>query len=81
MRHEIQNYLATRRDLLIFIRENPIWYRILSRNPEKVFEIEQEAKIFFGRTFPQRIDRLEQHIQLANLLLGMMISNGNHEQQ
>ncbi|WP_458414012.1 YlbE-like family protein [Schinkia sp. CFF1] len=72
MRREIQNYLATRHDLRLFIRENPVWYRILCRNPEKLFEIEQEAKIFYGKTFPQKIDRLQQQIQLANLLVGMV---------
>ncbi len=81
MRREIQSYLQSRPDLTMFVRENPIWYRKLSRSPEKVFEIEQEAKVFYGRTFPQRIDRLNERIQLANMLLGMMNVMGNNSQQ
>lgn len=81
MRREIQSYLQSRPDLLVFIRENPRWYRRLSRSPEKVFEIEQEAKVFYGRTFPQKIDRLNEHIQLANLLMGMMNVMGNNSQE
>ncbi|HHW38263.1 MAG TPA: hypothetical protein GXX18_13665 [Bacillales bacterium] len=78
MRREIQSYLQSRPDMLMFVRESPGWYRKLSRSPEKVFEIEQEAKIFYGRTFPQRMDRLNESIQFANMLLGMMNVMGNN---
>ncbi len=81
MRREIQSYLQSRPDMLMFVRENPIWYRRLSRSPEKVFEIEQEAKFFYGRTFPQRIDKLNESIQLANMLLSMMNVMGDNSQE
>lgn len=80
MRREIQNYLASRQDLTMFIRGNPSWYRILSRSPEKMFEIEQKAKVYYGQTFPQKIDRLQQQIQLANVLVGMMNVMGNDQE-
>ena len=77
MRLEIQRYLQTRPDLIVFIRENPNWYRLLSRHPEKIYEIEQESKLFYGKTFPQKVERIHQHIQLANLLIGMMQASGS----
>lgn len=79
MRREIQNYIHLRPDLVRFIRENPIWYRLLSRSPEKMFEIDQESKKYYGKTLPQRIDRLQQNIQLANMLVSMMYAMGNNE--
>jgi hypothetical protein len=65
----------------MFVRENPSWYRKLSRSPEKIFEIEQEAKIFYGKTLPQKIDRLNERIQLANMLFSMMNVMGNSSQE
>lgn len=79
MRREIHNYIHARPDLIRFIRENPIWYRQLSRSPEKMFEIDQESKVYYGKTLPQRIDRLQQNIQLANMLVGMIYAIGNNE--
>lgn len=81
MRREIQSYLQSRPDMIMFVRENPIWYRKLSRSPDKVFEIEQEAKVFYGKTLPQKIDRLNGRIQLVNMLLSMMNVMGDNSQQ
>lgn len=80
MRREIQYYLANRPDLLTFVRENPFWYRILTRNPEKVYEIEEEAKIFYGRTFPQRIDRFKEQLDLVHMLFSLFQVMGNDNQ-
>lgn len=79
MRREIQNYLGTRPDLTRFVRENPNWYRLLTRNPEKIYEIEQQSRIFYGKTFPQKIDRIQQKVQLAQMLMSIMdgMSNEN----
>ncbi|WP_102347054.1 YlbE-like family protein [Bacillus sp. Marseille-P3661] len=78
MRREIQLYLRSKPELLNFVREKPIWYRLLSRNPEKMYDIEQAAKIFYGRTLPQRLERLQNQIQLARMLMDMMIMSKNN---
>ncbi|WP_017753601.1 YlbE-like family protein [Calidifontibacillus oryziterrae] len=79
MRFEIQKLLQERHDFGKFIRENPIWYRLLSRNPERIFEIEQAAKLYYGKTFPQKIDRLHQQVQLAQMLMGIMHGMANEQ--
>lgn len=77
MRHEVQLFLSSRPDLARFVREKPIWYRLLSRSPEKMYQIEQEARIFYGQTFSQRIDRIQQQVQLVQILMNMMYAMGS----
>lgn len=36
MRSEIMNQLDTNIDYWYYLRENPIWHRILSRHPEQL---------------------------------------------
>ncbi|MDR7072122.1 YlbE-like family protein [Fictibacillus barbaricus] len=72
MRREILEYLNTRPDLKYFIREKPEWYRKLSRNPFTVSELEENAKVFYGRTFGQRVDRFHQQVQNFGLLMELI---------
>lgn len=72
MRREIQQFLVTRPDLQHFIRLNPYWYRILSRRPYEVMKLEEEAKRFYGKTIPQKIERFNQQLKMANFMLSML---------
>jgi hypothetical protein len=69
MEKDLYQYLITRPDLVNFIRFNPKWYRYLSREPARVSEIEQEAKRFYGKTFPQKIERLNNNVAMVGMLL------------
>ncbi|MDY0408081.1 YlbE-like family protein [Paracerasibacillus soli] len=51
------------------MRKNPMWYRYLSRNPENIYKMEREAKVFYGKTFSQRLDTLQDQIQLTSMLM------------
>ncbi len=72
VRREIQDYLNTRPDLKYYIREKPEWYRKLTRNPFSVAELEESAKVFYGRTFGQRVDRFHQQLQNFGLLMELI---------
>ncbi|MFC7372048.1 YlbE-like family protein [Fictibacillus iocasae] len=72
MRQEILHYLNTRPDLKFFIRERPEWYRTLSRNPGSMQELEEQAKVFFGKTFGQRVDRFHQQLKSIGLLMELL---------
>jgi YlbE-like protein len=76
VRREIQDYLNTRPDLKYYIREKPEWYRKLSRNPFSVAELEEAAKVFYGRTFGQRVDRFHQQLQNFGLLMELISMMG-----
>ncbi|GAB3799922.1 YlbE-like family protein [Virgibacillus kimchii] len=62
-------YLESNPSLLKFVRYNPIWYRYLAREPELVRGIEKEAKKFYGKTFSQRMDRVNNHVQMMGMLM------------
>ncbi|TLS37655.1 YlbE-like family protein [Pseudalkalibacillus caeni] len=72
MRAELQQYLQFRRDLVLFLRNNPIWYRKLSRNPYLLSELEQESRVYYGQTFPQKIDKINNQMNMVNMLLQML---------
>lgn len=58
-----------------YIRMHPYWYRKLGRNPESFSEFRYEAKQFFGKTIPQRIEKLNQNVQMAMMLMQMFQAN------
>lgn len=62
-------FLQKHPDLASFVRYNPIWYRYLSRDPDKIYELVDEAKVFYGKTIPQRLEKLNNQVQMVNLLL------------
>ena len=62
-------YLQKNPDLANFVRYNPIWYRYLSRDPNRMFELAEEAKFFYGKTLPQRLEKLNNQVQLVNMLV------------
>jgi hypothetical protein len=79
VRREIQDYLNARPDLKYFIREKPEWYRKLSRNPFSINELEESAKVFYGRTFGQRVDRFHNQLQNFGLLMELISMMGEEE--
>lgn len=79
MRREIQAYLAERPDLNYFIRMNPAWYRRLGRRPYDLRELEQEAKLFYGQTFAQKVDRFNEKIDMMNFAFGMLAMLSSNE--
>ncbi|WP_077325965.1 YlbE-like family protein [Virgibacillus siamensis] len=50
-----------------FVRQNPIWYRYLTREPDCIREIEREAKVYYGKTLPQRVEKFGNHLQMIHL--------------
>lgn len=76
VRKEVQMYLNQRQDLKHYIRINPIWYRRLSRNPQSINQMDQEAKIYYGKTFPQKVERFQSNLNMAMMLLEMMKGMG-----
>ncbi|MCM3742251.1 YlbE-like family protein [Oceanobacillus luteolus] len=63
-------YLQNNPRALEFIRLNPIWYRYLSRDGVKrTQDLEKEVKIFFGQTFSGRLNRMNDQVQMASMLI------------
>ena len=65
-------YLANNPKLQEFIRYEPHWYRHLSRDGlKRVNELENAAKVFYGKTLSQRMDRVNNQLQMASMLINM----------
>lgn len=62
-------YVSNDPKLAKFIRYNPIWYRYLSRDPYRINELEKEAKQFYGKTFPQQVEKINGHMQMVSMLI------------
>ncbi|MGM8211861.1 YlbE-like family protein [Virgibacillus sp. W0430] len=71
MDHTCYKYLKEQPHLLRFIRYNPVWYRSITRNPDCLSEIEKEAKKFYGKTFPQKLEQMNEHMKMAHMVLSL----------
>lgn len=69
MQPSCYQYLQEQPDLANFVRFNPIWYRHLTRDPSRIAELPGEAKRFYGKTFPQRLDKINNQIQMVGMFL------------
>lgn len=77
MRNEIKAHLDSRPDLLRMVREEPYWYRMLSRDPENIYKLEEQAKQYYGKTIPQKLGRFNQQLQMIQMLLMMTQGMGS----
>lgn len=62
-------YLTENPKLLRFVRYNPVWYRYLSRDPQRIRELPKEAKEFYGNTTSQRLETLNNQVQMVGMLI------------
>lgn len=69
MNYRSYEYLRNNDQLLKFVRYNPLWYRYLSRDPSAIKLMEKEAKVFYGKTLSQRLERMSDQIQLVSMLI------------
>ncbi|WP_088104978.1 YlbE-like family protein [Halalkalibacter urbisdiaboli] len=72
MRVEVQRFLEQKPELRQYIRLHPIWYRKLSRNPGELSNLEKEANYFYGRTLPQRVEKVQNNLGLVMMLMEML---------
>ena len=69
MRSEIITQLDKDPDLYLFMRENPIWYKILTRYPDRYSEFIDEYKVKRRKRLVDKIDDLSMMITLAKELM------------
>ncbi|MCC3357595.1 YlbE-like family protein [Bacillus sp. REN16] len=71
MRQETYEYLKSKKQLRAFVRQNPIWYRKLTRNPRNFQSLENESKIYFKQTLPHKVQKINQSLEMASFMLQM----------
>lgn len=72
MRAEIMQYIYSNHELKRFIREQPQWYRTLSRKPELLEQFEIASNHYFEKTIPHRVEKFSRGVQMASMMMGML---------
>lgn len=72
LRADIQHVLSQHPEIRQYVRQHPNWYRKLSRDPSQLSLVEKEANYFYGRTFPQRVEKVQNHLGLAMMMIEML---------
>lgn len=71
MRREVIDYLERQKDLKQFVREQPLWYRKLTRNPEDLQSLEIASLHYYKKTIPDQVEKFSNSIQMASMMYNM----------
>lgn len=77
MRKDVNEYLENQKDLRKFIREQPLWYRKLSRNPYDLQAMEVASLHHYKRTIPHQVEKFSNSVQMASMMFHMFQSMQN----
>lgn len=69
MRSEILTQLDKNPDYYLFLRENPLWHKILNRDPTRFKDFVDEYKIKRRKRLVDRIDDISMMVTLAKELM------------
>ncbi|MDQ0272396.1 YlbE-like family protein [Cytobacillus purgationiresistens] len=71
MRKEIRDYLQQKKELQDFVREQPQWYRTLSRNPAEIQKLEVETLHYHKKTIHHHVEKFSNGVQMASMMMSM----------
>lgn len=71
MRRDVLEYLERQKDLKKFIREQPQWYRKLTRNPYDIQSLEVASLNYYKKTIPDQIEKFSNSVQMASMMYHM----------
>jgi hypothetical protein len=71
MRKEVQEHIRANKELQRFIREQPQWFRKLSRNPNDLALLEINMMNYYQKTIPHKVQQFSNSIQMASMMIGM----------
>lgn len=74
MRKKLMEQIIKNKEWHDYLRKEPSWYRLLSRNPYQIEAFERESLQFYKKTFPDRLGRFNDNLQMASALMYMMAS-------
>ncbi|MDF2858773.1 MAG: hypothetical protein K0Q87_4624 [Neobacillus sp.] len=74
MRRELFEFLNDKKELKKFVREQPLWYRKLSRNPYDLQSLEIESLHYYKKTIPHQVEKFSNNVQMASMMFYMFQS-------
>ncbi len=79
MRREVFEYLEQHNELKRFVREQPLWYRKLSRNPYDLQALEVASLHYYKKTIPHQVEKFSNGVQMASMMYSMFQSMKNKD--
>ncbi|WP_459499747.1 YlbE-like family protein [Bacillus sp. C1] len=71
MRAELMEFIKADQDLERYIREQPYWYRKLSRNPKEKEAFELAALQHYKKTIPDKVTKFQNQVSVASIMIDM----------
>ncbi|CAG9611057.1 hypothetical protein CN326_01700 [Bacillus sp. AFS018417] len=71
MRKELIEFVRSNEDLQKYIREQPSWYRKLSRDPSEKDAFELAAMQYFKKTIPDKVAKFQNQLSVASIMIDM----------
>jgi len=71
MRQSVKEYVSQNQELQQFIREQPHWYRTLSRNPNDLEAFEVASLHYYKKTIPDHVQKFSNGVQMASMMVSM----------
>ncbi|MBD7936847.1 YlbE-like family protein [Cytobacillus sp. FSL W7-1323] len=71
MRKDIREYIQQNEELKKFVREQPQWYRTLSRNPTEIQKLEVASLHYHKKTIPHHVEKFSNGVQMASMMMSM----------
>lgn len=71
MRKDIREYIQQSEELQKFLREQPQWYRTLSRNPTEIQKLEVASLHYHKKTIPHHVEKFSNGVQMASMMMSM----------
>jgi hypothetical protein len=70
-------YIQANPDLKKFLREQPIWYRRLGRNPKELESFQIAALHYHKKTIPHQVEKFSNGVQMASMMMSMFQAMNN----
>lgn len=65
------DYIQSQVQLRQFLREQPSWFRRLSRNPTELQVFELSALHYYKKTIPHQVEKITNGVQMASMMMSM----------
>lgn len=77
MRMDMMEYIKADPDLIKFLREQPIWYRKLGRNPEHLQAFQISSLHYHRKTIPHKVEKFSNSVQMASMMMSLFQAMNN----
>jgi YlbE-like protein len=71
MRRDVYMYIQNKKELVHFLRDQPVWYRKLMRDPSQIQQMEVAALHYYQKTIPHHVEKFSNGVNMASMMMGM----------